>query len=60
MIYLGSCASGGIDYCCGIAYDDACYTPEGCACDPVCAEYDDCCPDFESLCLWNVKVGCLQ
>lgn len=53
-IYMCSERTG--DQCC-TDKDPDCFAPGGCFCDASCKAFDDCCPDFEEIC---VDKTCLE
>lgn len=53
-IYL--CAERSGDQCC-VDKSPECFTPGGCFCDSSCSAFNDCCPDFDDVC---VDKSCLD
>lgn len=54
-IYL--CSERPVEQQCCTNKDPHCFTPGGCFCDASCKAFDDCCPDYEELC---VDRSCLE
>jgi len=54
-IYL--CSERPAEHQCCTNKDPHCFTPGGCFCDASCKAFDDCCPDYEDLC---VDRSCLE